>query len=152
MRDNPDHHDAELLLRLYELRREEKLRRARDWFLREFRADTVEEYSRNYSASSEESAFIRMTVTYWEMAASVVNHGLIHEEFFFESGGELWAVWMKISPLAPGLRERAKNPHLYGNLEKLALKYEKWMEARAPGHLEMRRQQLAAPASGRSAK
>lgn len=144
MHGNPDHHDAELLLRLYDLRREEKLRRARAWFIGKFRAQSLEESLRTYPHDSDENALIRMTVTYWDMAASVVNHGLIHEEFFFENNGEFWIVWEKIRPLVPALREMYKNPHVYANLEKLASKYEKWMNERAPGNIEMRRKQFSA--------
>ncbi|HUI41585.1 MAG TPA: hypothetical protein VL523_06425 [Terriglobia bacterium] len=142
MHGNPDHHDAELLLRLYDLRREERLRRARDWFIREFHASSAEEFQQRCAPGTDESAFFRMTITYWDMAASVVNHGLIQEQFFFENNGEFWLVWAKASVIVPGLRERSKNPHLYANLEKLALKYEKWMAERSPGYIESRRQQL----------
>jgi len=153
MHGGPDHHDAELMLRLYDLRREEKLRRARDWFLREFNATSLAEMERLCPPGSEQDAYARMTVTYWEMAASIVNHGLIHEKFFFENNGELWSVWEKARPVVPTLRELLKNPHLYENLEILAGKYEKWMAERAPDHLGVRRQRLAsraAPPSGRA--
>jgi hypothetical protein len=155
MRDNPDHHDAELLLRLYDLRREEKLRRARSWFVGEFQAATLEEDQRKYPPQSEEAALIRMTLSYWDMAASIVNHGLIQEQFFFENNGELSIVWDKIRHLVPAFRELYKNPHAFANLEKLALKYEKWMEERAPGHLEARRKiraGAAAPAGSGSGR
>ena len=147
MHGNPDHHDAELLLNLYGLRREEKLRRARNWFIREFQASSDEEFQRRYGPGTDENAYFRMTITYWDMAASMVNHGLIQEEFFFENTGEFWIIWAKASAVVPGLRERLKNPHLYGHLEKLALKYEKWMAERSPGYIELRRQQLGVSAS-----
>ena len=144
MHGNPDHHDAELLLRLYELRREEKLRRAREWFGRNFRVQNAEEFDRLCPPGSEENAFFRMVVSYWDMAASIVNHGLIHEQFFFETAGELWFAFEKGKAALAILRERQKNPRAYENLEKLALKYEKWMAERAPGSIEARRQQLSA--------
>jgi hypothetical protein len=152
MHGNPDHHDAELLLRLYDLRREEKLRRARTWFIREFQASSAEDFQQRYAPGTDENAYFRMTITYWDMAASMVNRGLIHEEFFFENTGEFWIIWAKASAIVPGLRERSNHPHLYGNLEKLAIKYEKWMADRAPGYIESRRQQLSAGAPVRPAK
>jgi hypothetical protein len=147
MRDNPDHHDAELLLRLYDLRREEKLRRAREWFAREFQAENLEDFQRRYPAGSEENAYFRMTVGYWDMAASLVNHGLIHEELFFENTGEFWFVWEKMQHLVPAQRERLKSPHVFSNLQRLVTRYEEWMKSRAPESLEARRQMLkkAAP-------
>jgi hypothetical protein len=140
MRDNPDHHDAELLLRLYDLRREEKLRRARDWFIREFNAENIDDFQRRYPAGSEENGYFRMAVSYWDMAASLVNRGLVHEELFFENTGEFWAVWEKMQHLVPAQRERLKSPQIFNNLQRLVTRYEEWMNARAPGSLEARRQ------------
>ena len=106
MHGNPDHHDAELLLRLYDLRREEKLRRARAWFVGEFQAQTLEEDQRKHPPGSEESAYTRMTLSYWDMAASIVNYGLIHEQFFFENCGELSFPTPVVNRLAsPPLRD-----------------------------------------------
>ena len=145
MRTHVDHHDAELLLRLYDLRREEKLRRAREWFGSNFRAQNAEEVDRLCPPGSEENAYVRMTLSYWDMAASIVNHGLIEEQFFFENSGELWYTFERGKVVVAVIRERQKNPHAYENLETLALKYEKWMAERAPGAIEMRRQQMSAP-------
>lgn len=147
LRDHPDHHDAELLLRLYDLRREEKLRRAREWFFREFRPESVDDYLQRYPAGTEENSFFRMVIGYWDMAASIVNHGLINHELFFENTTEFWVVWSRAQKIAAGLRQRRKNPHIWGSLETLAVEYEKWMNGRAPEALEVLREQLVnAPA------
>lgn len=142
MKEFPDHHDAELLLRLYDLRREEKLRRARDWMFAEFNAHSMDELYKKYPAGSEENAYYRMTVSYWDMAASIVNHGLIREELFFESNAEFWGVWIKLQPVVAEARAKFKNPKIWHNLEILAGKYEKWMEQHAPGALAVRREQF----------
>ncbi len=142
MREHPDHHDAELMLRLYDLRREPKLREARAWFIPEFRADSVDDYLQRYPFGSKEGDFVRMVISYWDMVGSIVNHGLIKEEFFFENNTEFWLVWQKIKHVAPALRETRKNPRIWENLEKLAGKYEKWMEPRAPEALETLGKQL----------
>lgn len=142
-----DHHDAELLLKLYDLRREEKLRQAREWFLGQFNPGSLEEMRKQCPLRSEENRYSRMVASYWEMAASLLNHGLINEDLFFENNGELWAVWMKIEPIVVAFRAEVKNPHAYGNLEIAGKKYEAWMEKRAPGALDARRamfKQLAA--------
>jgi hypothetical protein len=144
VRDSPDNYDAELLLRLYELRREEKLRRAREWMMREFQADSVEDLGRKYPPGSEEDAFFRMVVSYWDMAASLVNHGLLKEDLLFENTMELWATWEKVKHVAAGLREVRKNPLAWNNLETLAHKYEQWMAVRAPGALDAFRQRMKA--------
>ena len=136
MRERPDNYDAELLLRLYELRREERLRRAREWMMREFQAESVEDFVRQFPPGSEEDAFFRMVVSYWDMAASLVNHGLLKEELLFENTMELWVTWEKVKNMAAGLREARKNPLAWKNLETLARKYEQWMAARAPEALD----------------
>lgn len=144
MREHADHHDAELLLQLYDLRREEKMRLARAWFAREFQAESPEEFARKCPPGSEENAFFRMVVTYWEMVASIVNNGLIKQEFFFESTGEFFGVWEKVKPTIQTTRENFKNPYLYKNLETLAANYEQWMTKRAPQAIEAYRQRLRA--------
>jgi len=142
MREHPDHHDGELLLRLYDLRRESKLRHAREWIVGEFQAKTLEEYAQECPPGSEKNAFFRMTVSYWDMAASVVINGLIKEDFFFENTSEFWLVWAKVRSLAPSMREARKNPLLWNNLETLAGKYEQWMAKRAPEALEFLQQRV----------
>lgn len=142
VRESPDNYDAELLLRLYELRREEKLRRAREWLIGKFHADSIEDFDKQYPMGSEENALFRMAVSYWDMAASLVNHGLIKEDLFFENTGELWLTWEKVRQLAPGFREARKNPVVWKNLETLARKYEQWMATRAPEALEVQRKRL----------
>jgi hypothetical protein len=132
MREHPDHHDAELLLRLYDLRREEKLHQARDWFLQEFQAESLQDLHARFPLGSRENTFFRMVTGYWEMAASIVNHGLIKEEFFFENTDELWVVWQKVKHLAPAARKMYHNPFIWKNLEAAAEKFEKWMTQRAP--------------------
>jgi hypothetical protein len=142
VREHPDHYDAELLLRLYDLRREAKLRQARDWLLREFQAKTLEEFAEQYPPGSEKNAFFRMTASYWDMAASIVNHGLVKEEFFFESSAEFWIVWDKVKHLAPAFREVLKNPLVWKNLETLATKYEQWIAKQAPEALDTLRKRF----------
>jgi hypothetical protein len=142
MRDHPDHHDAELLLRLYDLRREAKLRQAREWLTGEFHADSMEDLFHKYPGGSPENAYFRMVTSYWAMAASIVSNGLINEDLFFENSMELWVTWAKVKHLAPAMRGKRKNPLIWKNLEDVADRFEKWMEKRAPEALEVVRAQL----------
>lgn len=142
MKEHPDHHDAELLLRLYDLRREEKLRRAREWFTLEFQAVSTEDYLKKCPPGSEQDAFFRMVVAYWEMVGSIVRNGLIKQEFFFQNTGEFFGVWEKIKHLIPEARKAFKNPHMWENLEMMATNYEAWMAKRAPEAIEAYRQRL----------
>ena len=76
---------ANLLLRLYELRREPRLREARAWFIAHFDAKTPEELAKKYPSGDDANASFRMVITYWDMVAGLVNRGLIDEDLFFES-------------------------------------------------------------------
>src|SRR5262249_38480676 len=88
--------EVNLMLQLYELRREAKLRQARSWYLDHFHLDSPDEMMEKYKAGSDEYNYIRMVLSYWEMVASIVNRGLINDELFFESNGEMWVVWDRI--------------------------------------------------------
>ncbi len=125
--------DVNLILRLYELRREAKLRAAREWFAKNFKASTPEELAALCPPGSEENAYYRMVVSYWEMAASFITSGVLNQELFFQSGGELLLVYERIKELLPKLRDQFRNPLLYANLEKVALAFIKWMNKNAPG-------------------
>jgi hypothetical protein len=112
--------DANLLLRLYELRREEKLRQARDWFAKNFHANTVEEFLKLCPLGSQENAYYRMVSSYWEMAASFVTNGVLHRDLFAQNCRELLFVWIRISDFIPAWRERMGNPNIARNLEAVA--------------------------------
>lgn len=129
-----------LMLKLYELRREPRLRQARAWFLDNFNISSAEEMMKKYPPGSEESTHIRMTVTYWDMVAGIANRGLIDDDLFFDSSGEAWVVWDRFRTVVPAWRAAFKNPHLFANLEQLAQRLEAWREKRAPGSTAAMRQ------------
>jgi hypothetical protein len=137
------HDQANLLLRLYELRREPRMREAREWYFANFNPSSLEDMQKQAPPGSAGNASVRMVISYWSMAASMVNRGLIDEEFFFENTGEQWAVWSRIKALVPALRERSKNPHQYEQLEKHCNRLEAWREKHAPGSGEVARQMMA---------
>lgn len=120
MANVPTYDDANLILKLYELRREERIRSARDWFSKSFTATTVEEFQALCPPGSEPEAYFRMVVTYWDMAASFVASGVLHQELFLESGGELLFVWTKMKFLVPAWRAFVGNPKYLSNLETVA--------------------------------
>jgi len=124
--------DANLILRLYELRREEKLRQAREWFAANMNAKTTEEMMKLAPPGSKENAYVRMVTSYWEMAASLVTSGVLNQDLFFESNGECLFVWERIRELVPALREFMKNPHAFHNLEIVGTALVKWMESQGP--------------------
>src|SRR5688572_3272295 len=101
--------DAELILRLYDLRREERMRTARAWFLGNFSAGSMPELMEKYAPGTDHNAYFRMVATYWEMAASFVVRGILHEDLFFENNGEMLAVWEKTKNLIADMRRVRKN-------------------------------------------
>lgn len=108
--------EAGLLLKLYELRREETMRKARDWYVRDFHPDSMADFQG--AMFSEHSNYLRMVVTYWDMAAALVNHGAISVELFSETSGECVTAFSKIEPLLGEIRA-AFGPQFAANLEKL---------------------------------
>ncbi|SPF45790.1 conserved hypothetical protein [Candidatus Sulfopaludibacter sp. SbA4] len=124
--------DANLILRLYELRRDEKLRQAREWFAANVKVKTMEELMQLAPPGSQENAYARMVATYWEMAASLVTSGVLNQDLFFQSNGECLFVWERLRGVVPGLRAFTKNPHAYHNLEIVGTAFVKWMESQGP--------------------
>jgi len=136
------HHDADILMRLYDLRREDKMRKARAFLTSKFSAENLQDHLAKYPPASEESALFRQAATYWEMAASIVNSGALDEKLFFENASEHFIVWEKIKHLVPEMRKAHKNPFLYHNLETIAARYEKFTNTRAPEAIEALRERF----------
>ena len=137
------HEQVNLMLRLYDMRREPKLREARTWFAQHFHPTTMEEMMKVAPPGSEENDYMRMVWSYWDMVANIVNRGLIDEEFFFQTTGEQWLVWERLKPVAGEWRTLFKNPHLFESLEEHCKRLEAWREKRAPGTTDAMRQLMA---------
>ena len=129
----PTHDDAQLILKLYDLRREERLRKARAWFSSSFRVRMIDDFTRLCPVGSDENASYRMVVTYWEMVASFVTSGVLHKELFFQSGRELLFVWERIRDLVPNVRETTKDATAAAGIEAVARDFIAWWETRSPG-------------------
>ena len=108
--------EAALILRLYELRREPVMREARDWYFREFNPKSFAEFTD--TLFSAHSGHLRMVVSYWDMAAALVNSGAIGLELFTESNGEHIGVFSKIEPFIAEFRAQFA-PQFAVNFEKL---------------------------------
>jgi hypothetical protein len=145
----PSHDDAQLILRLYDLRRETRLRKARDWIARSFAAESFEDYQRVCPVGSEDHASFRMVLGYWEMAASFITGGVLHRELFFQNAQELLLVWEKVRRLIPEMRRRAGNPILFRHLEQVATDYIEWLDAHAPDFYERYQQRVRAMAAAK---
>lgn len=137
------HEQVNLMLRLFEERREAKLRDARDWFAANYHVKSVEEAMRIGPPGSKENTYIRMVIGYWEMAASIVNRGLIDEDLFFENGGEMWVVFEQMKPTLGEWRKAFSSPNMFTNLEQVCKRYEDWREKKNPGSNEAIRKFMA---------
>lgn len=140
MASKPTHEQAQLHLQVYEMRREPRLRQARDWFFRNYFAETMEESMRIAAPGTEGGTFVMMVFGYWDQACALLNYGLLHEDMFFETSGEFFAVWDRIRAIVPEGRKQWSNTQFLAHLEKAANRYETWIEARSPGHIAAMRE------------
>lgn len=108
--------EADLILKLYDLRRESTMRVARDWMSREFNPESMADIMN--VLFGEHSGHLRMVLTYWDMAAALVNHGAISVELFNDTNGEHFGVFSKMEPFLGEIRA-AFGPQFLLNLEKL---------------------------------
>ena len=140
MSTKPTHEQAQLHLQVYEMRREARLRQARDWFFKNYFADSMEDAMRIAAPGTEAGAFAMMVFGYWDQACALLNYGLLHEDLFFETSGEFFGVWELLKPVVPEFRDRFADKQLLSNLERAAQRYEAWSELRSPGHVATMRQ------------
>lgn len=118
----PTHADAELILKLYDARREAEIRKARQWWTATFWPESSDEILKVMrSIGSQENAWLRQVLGYWGMATSFVSHGILNEDLFFEPSfsGEMFVIYAKIEPYLKELREKLQNPMFFVSVEKL---------------------------------
>jgi len=142
MESKPTYEQAQLHLQLYEMRREPRLRQARDWFFTNYFADNLDEAMRLAPPGSEPGTFVMMVFSYWDQACALLNYGLLHEDLFFETSGEFYGVWDRVKPGIEEGRKRFANRLFLANLEKAAKRYETWIEKRSPGHIAAMHQMM----------
>jgi hypothetical protein len=108
------HDDADLILKLYDLRREATMREARNWFF-SFNPTSVQDVID--TLLGEHSGHYRMVISYWDMAAAMVNSGAIDEQLFNETNGEHIFIYAKIQPVIEEIRTMFGSPDFLHNLE-----------------------------------
>jgi hypothetical protein len=139
--------DAEIVLKLYELRREEVMRKARAWVIGEFWPSSTDEYfAVAMNMADPHSAYVRQVITYWEMAAALVLHGSVSAELFVDCNAEGFLLLAKFAPILHGIRERnpmfmAKTADLVKRFPIAAARYEA-----AQKNVEGLRARMRAPA------
>ncbi len=124
MSDKPTPSDADLILKLYDLRREPEMRKARNWWLTQFWPESADDILKIGNAmGSQENNWLRQVGGYWEIAASLALHGTVNQELFLEPSfsGEMFFFFGKVHPFLKEFREKLQNPRVFSNVEKLIM-------------------------------
>jgi hypothetical protein len=122
MPKKPTAADAQLILQLYDLRREAEMRKARNWWVTGFWPESADEIMKIVGAmGSQENNWLRQVGGYWNMAAAFVLQGVLNEELFIQPAvsGEMFFIFAKVHPFLKELREKMGDPHMFENIEKV---------------------------------
>jgi len=132
MTQKPTYDDANLILRLYEMRREDRMRKARAWFTANCKAKTYEDLIKVAPGGSDENASVRMVTSYWDLVSSFMTSGVLNKELFFQSGRELLLVWERVRDYLPSMREAYKDPSYLRNLEIVGDEFAEYFKKQDP--------------------
>lgn len=116
MTSKATHADAELILRLYDLRREPVMRDARKFMAFDFWPTSFEDLGKVFAAAGKEFAYFRQVTSYWDMAMSFVVRGALDPHLFLDNANEMLFVYAKLKPFLPALRE-AMSPQFWKRIE-----------------------------------
>jgi hypothetical protein len=122
MPKKPTASDAQLIMQLYDLRREAEMRKARSWWFNEFWPQNADDFLKiAFNMGTQENNWLRQVTGYWSMAASFVLQGALNEQLFIQPAvsGEMFVLLAKIHPFLKELREKAGDPHMFENIEKV---------------------------------
>lgn len=119
MPKKPTAEDAKIIMRLYDLRREPEMRKARSWYAGWWPRSADDVLKVIQAAGTQENAWFRQVNGYWDMVASFVTRGVLNEELFFDCSGEMWFVFAKLEPFLTEVRQRANIPQGFKRIEKL---------------------------------
>jgi hypothetical protein len=114
-------HDAQVLIKLYDLRRDPVMRTARRYMTSEFWPQNYDEFKAVLTGyGTEQNAWLRQVLTYWDMAAAMVLHGAVHEELFIDANSEPFFLYAKFGQYLPEARKDFANGAFGVHLDKLA--------------------------------
>lgn len=119
--------DVNLIIKLYELRREDKMRAARAWFVANFKCKNMADFGQLCPSGSEANAMFRQTASYWDMAASFITAGVLNEDLFFQSNREILLTWLRVEPILAEVRAAFKDPSYMKNLETVGKAYAEFL-------------------------
>lgn len=122
MPKKPTADDAQIIMKLYDLRRESEMRKARAWYANWWPSSVDEVMQVLNSFGTQENAWFRQVNGYWDMAASFVKRGALNEDLFFDSSGEMWFTLSKLQPFLKEVRVKAGIPQGFLRVEELAMR------------------------------
>ena len=128
MAKKPTTADAQLIIQLYDLRREAEMRKARAWWAGEFFPESADDFLKvAWAMGTQENSWLRQVGGYWSMVASFVNNGVLNEQLFLAPGfsGELFLTYSKIHPFLKELRQKLNDPNAFKDVE-VAVTHTKW--------------------------
>jgi len=134
----PTQEDAKLLLQLYDLRRETRLRRARDFVGKQCKFKDYEDFKKRYPERSQGAAHVAMALGYWDLACILAAKGLVNAELFNESNFEHVSMWFRLKPVIEGWRKEWNFPTMMVSMETMAERhpsaamFKQYMQAQAP--------------------
>jgi hypothetical protein len=120
--------DAQLIIQLYDLRREAEMRKAREWWTTEFWPNNADDFMKIASApGTQENKWLRQVAGYWGIATSFVLQGALDEDLFLVPGfsGEMFVIFAKVYPFLEELREKLGDPEFFLDIEKMVMRT-KW--------------------------
>lgn len=126
------HDDARLLLELYDLRRERRLRRARDFVQRDCKFKDFPDFEKKYPEGSKERTSTGMVLGYWDLACTLVAKGLLNEDLFNATNFEHVSVWFKLKPVIEAYRKKYNYPGIAQALETVASRHPGAANQQAP--------------------
>ena len=121
MAKKPTTADAQLILQLYDLRREAEMRKARSWWVNEFWPNSADDFIKvAFTPGTAENNWLRQVLGYWSMASSFVLHGALNSDLFLQPAvsGEMFIIFAKVQPFLKELREKSGDTQMFGNIEK----------------------------------
>jgi hypothetical protein len=142
--------DAELLMRLYEIRRDPELRRARQWFLTDFKATDWSEIKPGYLKFEDQDRWFRMTTSYWEMVGSMVNRDVLHPELFFDHTGEDIVTWDRCKPWIAGARAAIRPTYLF-QFERMVNAHQEYRKKTIAAHEAEAKRAASSSSNGKTA-
>src|ERR1700693_3151638 len=124
MPKKPTAADAQLILQLYDLRREAEMRKARNWWFTGVWPGSAEDFMKiALTPGTTENNWLGQVTGYWSMAASFVLHGALNADLFLQPAvsGEMFIVFAQVHPFLKDLREKSGDPHMFGTIEKVIM-------------------------------